>query len=538
MKIIKDKILQSAEGATMNIVKMDDYRITFYDDKPKVIGATTNHTKTYWIPTTLEGVERLLRAYPHITELQELRNKLDDELFMSQFPTCFCLDTKLRPYQREAVDRIAKNKSFGLFMEQRTGKTPTAVVAMKELNVDKIIVSVPNGLQTAWKRAFETFAGRIDTTIVKGTPLKRQEKYKEFAEATRGILIGSYDTLARDANAGLIKSEYDYIILDEAHFLRNNTIRTKGNLKLRQHAKHALALTGTPATSNAHDVIPIIMFLHPKAFSKWGLIEYFFSTVRTQFAQEIAGIQYGKEVEWAQFLNRYSTIIKQRQVMDWLPEIEKVDVVIEMEDKQRTAFKKMLNEFRLENSQGQVMHRAENHLVQMMRLIQLGLDPRILHVDVAGAKTKWIKEWLADNKDEPVLVWSNSKEYLNILEKELQAFNPLVMTGDTKKELRQGIQDDFQAGKTNVALLKNGVASMGYTFDRATTMIFMDRDWSVIMNEQSNSRFVPTLENAPKVPRTIIDLMCENSMDELVRNANENKWDRIQIVNNFKEWLK
>lgn len=68
---------------------------------------------------------------------------------MSQFPTCFCLDTKLRPYQREAVDRIAKNKSFGLFMEQRTGKTPTAVVAMKELNVDKIIVSVPNGLQTA-----------------------------------------------------------------------------------------------------------------------------------------------------------------------------------------------------------------------------------------------------------------------------------------------------------------------------------------------------------------------------------------------------
>lgn len=59
-----------------------------------------------------------------------------------------------------------------------------------------------------------------------------------------------------------------------------------------------------------------------------------------------------------------------------------------MEDKQRTAFKKMLNEFRLENSQGQVMHRAENHLVQMMRLIQLGLDPRILHVDVAGAKTK------------------------------------------------------------------------------------------------------------------------------------------------------
>lgn len=97
------------------------------------------------------------------------------------------------------------------------------------------------------------------------------------------------------------------------------------------------------------------------------------------------------------------------------------------------------------------------------------------------------------------------------------------MTGDTKKELRQGIQDDFQTGKTNVALLKNGVASMGYTFDRATTMIFMDRDWSVIMNEQSNARFVPTQANAPKVPRTIIDLMCENSMDELVRNANENK---------------
>lgn len=58
-----------------------------------------------------------------------------------------------------------------------------------------------------------------------------------------------------------------------------------------------------------------------------------------------------------------------------------------MESKQRTAFKRMLNDFKVEDVSGNVS-RAENVLTQMLRLGQIGLDPSILGIDAKGAKTK------------------------------------------------------------------------------------------------------------------------------------------------------
>ena len=85
------------------------------------------------------------------------------------------------------------------------------------------------------------FGKRDDVFIVKGGPKKREEIYLDFAKAETGVMIISHTTFGLDATPkykqvkqrqvrdGLVRFNVnvDYIVLDEAHFLRNNSKKTK-----------------------------------------------------------------------------------------------------------------------------------------------------------------------------------------------------------------------------------------------------------------------------------------------------------------------
>ena len=152
-------------------------------------------------------------------------------------------------------------------------------------------------------------------------------------------------------------------------------------------------------------------------------------------------------------------------------------------------------------------------------------------------KTKWIKEHIQEHDWVPTILWTSSAKFVEILKKELKKYNPVYLTGDVPKNQRQKSIQYFQSGRTNLLIANTKVASTGYTLDRAEKMIFINREWSVIDNQQANARFIPTQEGAEKKARVIMDLMIENSMDFQVRIANKYKLNRIEIVNNFKDWL-
>ncbi len=520
----------------MKLSKIEDFKLVFETFKGDVDQRhyqfiTTNNPKVAWIPKTLTKMKELMYDFPM---LEEEVDKLEDQKFFENFDVIPTHSELLRDYQNKVVNIVREKKNYGLFMEQRLGKTPTAVTIYKDY--DKVVVAVPNGLQMGWKASSEKFGGRDDIVVVKGTPAKRVKIYEEFKKAKTGILIGSVDTLAKDTTDGKFNVKHDYQILDEAHFLRNKTQKTKGMLKIRKLSKYALALTGTPSTNHSKDVLPILMYINPNKFSKWGIIEYFFDVVKGKFNLEIGDIKIGKEIEWAEFLNSMSIIMKQKDYMHWLPEITKEKVVIEMNTKQRKLYKDVLNKFKWTDDKGKT-HRTENIMTQMSKLIEIGLDTRVIDIDGGGAKTKWIKEHLELEGHEPTIIWTNSRKYVEILTKELAKHKPMFLHGGVKAMDRKKVEDDFNAGKSNVLICMTSVASTGFTLDRATKMIFLDRNWSAVDTDQSNARFVPTDEHAEKKARIIIDLQCEDSMDELVELANINKWKMTEITNKFNEWL-
>lgn len=80
-------------------------------------------------------------------EFDLVHEEFEYQEFDYKYKVAGVYDERLRDYQNFHIDRIKRLKNYGLFFQMRLGKTPTSIVATKE--EDKIIVSVPNGLQVA-----------------------------------------------------------------------------------------------------------------------------------------------------------------------------------------------------------------------------------------------------------------------------------------------------------------------------------------------------------------------------------------------------
>lgn len=94
----------------------------------------------------------------------------------------------LRPYQMADASYLLQGKAFGVFNEQRTGKSPTMVQVIESLGKTTILI-VPASLILNWEQEFLKWSN-IVPTVVNTTPKFRKEIYKNFKG---GVLIISKD---------------------------------------------------------------------------------------------------------------------------------------------------------------------------------------------------------------------------------------------------------------------------------------------------------------------------------------------------------
>ena len=66
---------------------------------------------------------------------------------------------ELREYQAIDAQRIKNSTALGLFSEQRTGKTPTAIVGMAQ-SCARILVICPASLMYDWAEAVQVWTQR------------------------------------------------------------------------------------------------------------------------------------------------------------------------------------------------------------------------------------------------------------------------------------------------------------------------------------------------------------------------------------------
>lgn len=139
----------------------------------------------------------------------------------------------LYQHQEKGKRLLLNNKKYCLFFEVGTGKTFTALSALCELPVCRVLIVAPKRvLENVWKKDTNYDLSKYDVTYL------------------------NYEKIARDKD--FIKQTYDVIILDEVHKLKGKTTKTSRKFKtVTAKAKYVWGLTGTPVANNYADVYNI-----------------------------------------------------------------------------------------------------------------------------------------------------------------------------------------------------------------------------------------------------------------------------------------
>jgi SNF2 family DNA or RNA helicase len=162
------------------------------------------------------------------------------------------------PHQLEVAKQVIENMNGKAILadEVGLGKTIEAGLVLKEYMirglVKKVLILVPASLVTQW--AFE-----LNTKFF--IPAMTQRKSYIWEQAD--VVVSSIDTAKRNPHRDIIfKQDYDLIIIDEAHKLKNN--KTK-NYEFVQSLKKkfCLLLTATPIQNRIEEIFNLVSLLKP-----------------------------------------------------------------------------------------------------------------------------------------------------------------------------------------------------------------------------------------------------------------------------------
>lgn len=442
---------------------------------------------------------------------------------------------ELRDYQKSDVQRIHQTASLGIFSEQRTGKTPTAIIGMLS-KCTRILVVCPNSLVYNWSAEFETWAGK-DTTVI-----TKMEIPKDHAD----IIIVNYEKLAPTKKheglyKALLKLKFDGIIVDEAHRIKNRDAAiSKCLIHMAHKIPNRLALTGTPAHDRPEDVWNILHFIEPHVFtSYWDFVDTWcvMETVWTPKGGTTrpAGLLAAKRELFAEMLNKYAIMHKREEVMDWDTDQDIVDIKIPLNSTQ-AKYLQDLEQF-FDCTDGTTTIEAKGVLDRLIRYRQICNAPAILSLKGKAPKVEWIKDFIK-HSDDSTIIFSNSRKFLDVLDHELRKICTFDRIDGTISPIkRKEAVQKFQAKQIRVLLIQTQAGKEGLTLDQADSTIFCDVYPPMSDYLQAKDRAVPTDKSRVK-NRTVYRLMMKDSFDETLYALVDNNINASDVINNFVKYIR
>lgn len=173
--------------------------------------------------------------------------------------------------------RLQENGINGILADEMgLGKTLQSISVLGYLhefkNVDgPHLVMVPKSTLSNWCNEFKRWCPVMKVLRFHGSKEERQEiiqtRLKSAAQGDRDwdVLITTYEVVNLE-KAPLTKIAWRYLIIDEAHRLKNEASQFSQTVRLLS-TQHRLLLTGTPLQNNLHELWALLNFLLPDVFA-------------------------------------------------------------------------------------------------------------------------------------------------------------------------------------------------------------------------------------------------------------------------------
>lgn len=458
------------------------------------------------------------------------------------------LEEVLRPYQKEGIawlDFLRSYRFGGILADDMgLGKTLQALAFLSTHRTPgkPHLVVCPKTLIYNWACEAAKFTPDLKVVTIDGTASDRAEAQELSRKAD--LVITSYSALLADKNwHSLATTTYDYVVLDEAQFIKNHASKTAMLVK-KLNAEYRLALTGTPLENNVIEVWSIMDFLMP------GFLGHHNDFI-DRYGKPIMQANDGFALEQ---LRRKITVFmlrrtKQEVLKELPPKIEQ-HAPVALSPDQRILYGEILAQVRnsIETTvASNGFARSYIHILSgLMKLRQVCNHPALLLEENDPARKEatsskmdlaieLIEEALAgntvgDEQPHKVLVFSQFTGMLDLLAAELKAkgIPYFLLTGKTQN--RQELVEKFNKDKeTCVFLISTKAGGTGLNLASADTVIVIDPWWNPSVERQA-------IDRAHRIGQTrsvnVYRLITTGTIEEKIQALQSKKKDLFDALVN------
>jgi hypothetical protein len=376
-----------------------------------------------------------------------------------------------------------------------THNTTQSIIAALESGAENILIVCPASAKINWEREINVFCE--DTSIIDS----KKWKQSKFTIINYDILKNFHTLIdprrnltkeeLNDINRELVNANFDLIIADEAHNLKNND-SIRGKIMFELSTKHNVSkvwlLTGTPVANRPMDLYNLLKIIKSPITDNWKhyAVRYcegrkFFRTLKNGQKKQIWLTDGASNLE--ELAAKTKNIILRRLKTDVLDMPEKVitPMYYDLDTKSRRQYEELWEAY-LEKRllEGKKNGNLQKDLVELILLRQF----------IAAQAIPYTIEMVENAIDmgRKVIVFTNFNEEQEILANHFGKIavrhNGLMTTTQKQKSV-----DAFQNNsKTKIFIGNQKSAGVAITLTEATVVIFNSYDWVTGNNEQSEDR--------------------------------------------------
>lgn len=493
----------------------------------------------------------------------------------------FQYKTQPLKHQKECLIKSATLVGYGLFWEPGCGKTFPMIanfcwlLEQEPRLVDTLLVVAPNGVQRNWitdeipTHMPDRHASKIKTLIWKSTKLLTQKYRKQVEETLKHdgpiVVVVNYESVIRKKfkqfAARLLRRKV-FMVLDESHRIKSTNSHVKKTLiALGAYAKYRRILTGTPL-EKPEDIYTQIRFIDPDFWGKKGFrtptefrLRYcIFRKGSTCKPDRRPGRTGMRVIEFATPVGAKNLDELQGYVSEVAHRLTKDDAGLDLPPKlyskrycelspeQNRVYSELKNKYKTLLQSGDLL-KAELPIVRLLRLQQVAAGYVAIESDqpvqmiepgVNNRLAMCVEEILRPLPHQAI-VWSRFNADIDQLMAALGS-EAVRYDGQVKEEQRAVNKLRFQNGDAKYFVGKITSGGTGLTLIQAKTMVYYENYFSLIPRLQADDRFHRVGQT---VPVNIIDIICENTVDEYIVDKLRAKFDIATQVTGDAErvWL-
>ena len=497
----------------------------------------------------------------------------------------------LYPFQRVGVQFLKAAKRGLCADEMGLGKTAQAIATLMAHYVDgtdpfPALVVAPNNTKIGWKREFDRVWPGLTVVVVQGTITQRRKQlatpahvyvmnWESIRSHSRLAAYGSTPfkkcrecggnsdkvsaTTCQVHTGELNQIEFKSVIVDEIHRMKEGSSQQTRAVKYATgDADIRIGLSGTPIANSPVDLWSILNWLSPEEWpSKVDYIDRMVDVSVDMYGfKKYLGIKSSMKDEFfAGFTPRMIRRTK-AQVLPQLPPIVYERRDLDMLPKQKKAYEQMRDHMiaELDDSDNLVV---TSPLVKIGRLSQFASSYAEAEVTMVmnddgelkpetevtliepSNKINALLDDLEDFGSSQIVVFAASRQLIELLSRRMDKHEIQygLITGDVPMDERQHHMDRFQEGKLKYLLGTISAGGTGLTFTAADTLVYIQRSWSLIEDEQGDSR-VHRIGSEIHDKITIIDYVSIDTVDEDKIESLDRKGTMAQEILRDKTYFK